>query len=117
MTPNLSLTWTSSDEAVVQVDDTGMLTGVAPGTAVITVAAGDGAYCAQCQVTVREKAKPYYQDVSEDAWYYEAVQYTSERNLFRGITETKFGPNLTMNRGMLVTVLYRMEGGNPLRKA
>ena len=108
--PNLSLTWTSSDEAVVQVDDTGMLTGVAPGTAVITVAAGDGAYCAQCQVTVREKAKPYYQDVSEDAWYYEAVQYTSERNLFRGITETKFGPNLTMNRGMLVTVLYRMEG-------
>ena len=26
------------------------------------------------------------------------------------MTETKFGPNLTMNRGMLVTVLYRMEG-------
>lgn len=108
--PNLPLTWTSSDEAIVQVDDTGVLTGMAPGTAVITVTAGDGAYCAQCQVTVREKVKPYYQDVSEDAWYYEAVQYTSERNLFRGITETKFGPNLTMNRGMLVTVLYRMEG-------
>lgn len=108
--PNLPLTWTSSDEAIVQVDGTGMLTGVAPGTAVITVAAGNGAYCAQCQVTVREKAKPYYQDVSEDAWYYEAVQFTSEHNLFRGITETKFGPNLTMNRGMLVTVLYRMEG-------
>lgn len=108
--PNLPLTWSSSDETVVQVDETGMLTGVAPGTAVITASAGGGAYSAQCQVTVLEGSVPCYVDVPEDAWYYEAVQYTSEHGLFQGITETKFGPHITMTRGMLVTVLYRLEG-------
>lgn len=47
--PNLALTWTSSDETVVQVDETGMCTGIAPGTAVITASAGGGAYSAQCR--------------------------------------------------------------------
>ena len=108
--PNLPLTWSSSDETVVQVDETGMLTGVAPGTAVITASAGDGAYSARCRVTVLEGSAPHYEDVPEDAWYYEAVQYTSEHGLFQGITETKFGPHITMTRGMLVTVLYRLEG-------
>ena len=87
-----------------------MLTGVAPGTAVITASAGGGAYSAQCWVTVLEGSAPHYEDVPEDAWYYEAVQYTSEHGLFQGITETKFGPHITMTRGMLVTVLYRLEG-------
>lgn len=108
--PNLPLTWSSSDETVVQVDETGMLTGIAPGTAVITASAGGGAYSAQCWVTVLEGSAPHYEDVPEDAWYYEAVQYTSEHGLFQGITETKFGPHITMTRGMLVTVLYRLEG-------
>ena len=107
--PNLPLPWTSSDETVVRVDEDGTLTGVTPGTAVITAIAG-GVYSAQCQVTVVEGGKTEYQDVPESAWYYEAVRYTSAYRLFQGVTETKFGPNLTMNRGMLVTVLYRMEG-------
>lgn len=107
--PNLPLTWTSSNETVVRVDEDGTLTGVTPGTAVITATAG-GTYSAQCQVTVVEGGKTEYQDVPENAWYYEAVRYTSAYGLFQGVTETKFGPNLTMNRGMLVTVLYRMEG-------
>lgn len=106
----LSLTWTSSDEGVVRVDEKGVLTGIAPGTATITASTGGGAYTAQCQVTVLEDSKPVFRDVPEDAWYYEAVRYTSEHGLFRGITETEFGPNRTMTRGMLVTVLYRLEG-------
>ena len=108
--PNLPLTWSSSDETVVQVDETGMLTGVAPGTAVITASAGGGAYSARCRVTVLEGSAPHYEDVPADAWYYEAEQYTSELGLFQSITETKFGPHITMTRGMLVTVLYRLEG-------
>ena len=77
--PNLPLTWSSSDETVVQVDETGMLTGIAPGTAVITASAGGGAYSAQCWVTVLEGSAPHYEDVPEDAWYYEAVQYSIVR--------------------------------------
>lgn len=44
-----SLTWTSSDEAVATVDSTGKVTAVAPGSATITVSAGEDATAA-CEV-------------------------------------------------------------------
>lgn len=44
-----SLTWTSGNEAVATVDANGLVTAVAPGTAVITVTAGD--VSATCTVT------------------------------------------------------------------
>ena len=47
----LTLTWTSSDEAVVQVDETGCVTAVAPGEADVTVTAGDD-LTASCRVAV-----------------------------------------------------------------
>lgn len=46
-----SLSWASSDDAVVQVDDTGVLTAVAPGKAVVTVKTISGSK-ARCAVTV-----------------------------------------------------------------
>ena len=59
-----------------------------------------------------EEVELPFTDVSENAWYYEAVSYAYENNLFNGTSATTFGPNVTMNRAMLVTVLYSMEG-NP----
>mgnify|MGYP000169929950 FL=1 len=53
-----------------------------------------------------------FNDVSDSAWYYEAVSYAYQNNLFNGTSATTFGPDVTMNRAMLVTVLYSMEG-NP----
>lgn len=55
-------------------------------------------------------AAPEFTDVAEDAWYALAVQYTVEKGWFRGITETAFGPDVTMTRAMFVTVLGRHEG-------
>ena len=49
-----SVTWSSSDETVVTVAD-GKLTGVAVGTAVITVTTTDGSMTATCDVTVTEQ--------------------------------------------------------------
>lgn len=49
-------------------------------------------------------------DVQESDWYYENVKYAYENQLFAGISETEFGPNDVMTRGMLVTVLHRAEG-------
>ena len=48
-------------------------------------------------------------DVQKNDWYYESVKYANENNLFKGATETKFDPNAPMTRGMMVTVLWRME--------
>ena len=49
-------------------------------------------------------------DVLPGAWYYEAVNYVVAHNLFSGISATKFAPNNTMTRAMLMTVLARMDG-------
>ena len=50
-----------------------------------------------------------YADVADTAWYAEAVNYVSDKELMNGVG-IGFDPNGTMTRGMLVTVLYRMAG-------
>ena len=47
---NKSVTWTTSDEAVAKVNEEGVVTAVAEGTATITATAGE--YSAKCRVTV-----------------------------------------------------------------
>ncbi|MDO4314367.1 MAG: S-layer homology domain-containing protein [Oscillospiraceae bacterium] len=51
-----------------------------------------------------------FTDVSEEDWFYEAVKYVIQKGLFNGTSETTFSPYKTMSRGMLVTVLYRLDG-------
>jgi uncharacterized protein YjdB len=52
-TPAPALTWTSSDTSVATVDGTGLVTGVAPGSATITVTAADQSGSAQIIVAPR----------------------------------------------------------------
>lgn len=49
-------------------------------------------------------------DVAEDAWYYDAVKYVNENGLMAGTSANTFAPDRTTTRGMIVTILYRMEG-------
>lgn len=49
---NKNLTWTSSDDTVAGVSDTGRVTALAAGTAVIRAIAADGGYETVCTVTV-----------------------------------------------------------------
>ncbi len=51
----------------------------------------------------------HFSDTSSH-WAMEAVDFVVERGLFSGASTTLFSPNNSMTRGMLVTVLYRMEG-------
>ncbi len=51
-----------------------------------------------------------FKDVSSDRWSYNAVKYAYDNNLFTGTSSDQFSPAGEMTRGMLVTVLYRMEG-------
>ncbi len=46
-----AVTWTSSNEAVATVDQTGLVTSVAPGSATITATTADGGYTDTCAVT------------------------------------------------------------------
>ena len=56
-----------------------------------------------------QEALPFI-DVAEDAWYYDAVYYVYEKGLMEGTSATTFSPMMTTTRGMIVTILYRLEG-------
>ena len=60
-------------------------------------------------VAVAAEALPFT-DVTEENWFYDAVQYVYGRGLMNGTSDTIFSPDGTMNRAMLVTILYRLEG-------
>lgn len=49
-------------------------------------------------------------DVTEGAWYYDAIRYCYIHGLMRGTTKTTFSPYLPTSRGMIAATLWRMEG-------
>lgn len=51
-----------------------------------------------------------FRDVTETDWFYAGVKAVTRLFLFRGVTTERFAPEATMTRGMLVTVLWRMDG-------
>ncbi len=48
-------------------------------------------------------------DVSRTDWFYYDVRYVCENGLMNGTSRNRFSPYSTATRGMLVTILYRME--------
>ena len=51
-----------------------------------------------------------FTDVTEKDWFYESVAYVYQNGLMNGTSETRFTPNGTTTRGMIVTILYRLAG-------
>lgn len=51
-----------------------------------------------------------FSDVDADDWFYGDVTYVCENGLMNGTSEATFSPNATTTRGMIVTVLHRLEG-------
>lgn len=51
-----------------------------------------------------------FTDITPEFWAHDAVDYVVSNNMFKGTTTTTFSPDVVMNRGMLVTVLYRLDG-------
>lgn len=51
-----------------------------------------------------------FSDVTENAWYYDAVAYANYYGLFIGDGKGNFVPQDNMTRAMFVTVLWNLEG-------
>lgn len=51
-----------------------------------------------------------FEDVTPGDWFYEAVQYVYGKDLMKGTSETQFSPYASTQRGMIVTILHRLEG-------
>ena len=50
-------------------------------------------------------------------WALEAIQYVYDKGLMAGTSDTTFAPDVTLNRGMLATILYRLEGEPAVKSA
>lgn len=51
-----------------------------------------------------------FTDVTEQDWYSAQVEYVYEQGLMSGTSATDFSPHMTLSRGMMLTILYRMAG-------
>ena len=57
-----------------------------------------------------EAALPFT-DVNDNDWFSDVVRYVYEQGLMTGTSDTEFSPNLTTTRGMIVSILNRLEDG------
>lgn len=51
-----------------------------------------------------------FTDVPEHEWFAESVEYVKDKGLMNGITVTTFEPQTSITRGMIVSIIYRLEG-------
>lgn len=51
-----------------------------------------------------------FRDVTESDWFYDDVRFANQSGLFNGVEKDLFAPEEPMTRGMLVTVLWRLDG-------
>ena len=56
-----------------------------------------------------EPAMPFV-DIDENDWFYDVVLYAYENGLMTGTSADTFAPNQTTTRGMIVSMLARLEG-------
>ena len=59
-----------------------------------------------------DAGKTTFTDVAGNAWYTSAVNYAVDKGLMNGTGEGKFSPEAATTRGMIVTILARLDGKN-----
>lgn len=59
---------------------------------------------------VFEKVKMPFLDVYTADWYYKDIVYVWQNDIMQGTSYTKFNPAGDITRGMIVTMLWRLEG-------
>lgn len=69
-----------------------------------------GMFSAGSSYEKKVEAAPLFSDVKTTDWFFEDVAYVKNKKLMAGTGEMTFSPENPTTRGMLVTVLWRMEG-------
>ena len=59
---------------------------------------------------VTEETTLNFVDVSSSDWFYPGVKYVVEHKIMSGISDVQFGPGVELTRGMMVQMLYNLEG-------
>ena len=80
-----------------------------------TGSTGDRSYTAHWSfdpaiiAALEPKPNTSFRDVSRGDWFYYDVRYVCENGLMNGTSKNLFSPDSAATRGMLVTILYRLE--------
>jgi len=51
-----------------------------------------------------------FTDLAADTWYHDAVDFVIEQGMMSGVSADKFAPDMNLTRGMIVQILWAMEG-------
>lgn len=105
------ITWKSSDESVLTVDEKGKIKALKPGTVTVTATAGGKSAKLTIVVTLEDVV---YADVRKDDWYYDAVNWAYNNGVMTGYDTGYFGPADFLTRAQFATILYRLEGSPEL---
>lgn len=94
--------WSSEDEKIATVDDSGNITGTGIGRTRIVGVWNEKKF--EVDVVVN------FSDVNEDKYYYEPVYWALENGITSGMTATDFMPDSTCTRAQIVTFLWKING-------
>ena len=61
--------------------------------------------------------KKGFDDVKQGDWFYDEVTDLADKGYINGVSDNLFAPNQNLSRGMLVTILYRMDGEKAVTNA
>ena len=95
------LTVTDSKGGTVKLTDKGS------GTYTFTMPASK--VTVQASFTQNQSGTLPFTDVKTGDWFYEAVQYVYDKGMMTGVSADRVAPASTTTRGMIVTILYRLE--------
>ena len=56
------------------------------------------------------ESKKGFADVKRGDWFYDAVTDLTNKGYINGVSDNLFAPNQNLSRGMLVTILFRLDG-------
>ena len=51
-----------------------------------------------------------FEDLSENDWFYDAVDFMVDKGLMNGVSENEFAPEEKLSRAMMWTILARLSG-------
>jgi len=112
------LKWSSRDDDIAKVDDSGKVTGVTPGKTTITVTTEDGGYFKQSVVTVTETNDLPASDISlsdiSGHWAKQNIIQAVGKGIVKGYPDGTFKPDRTVTRAEFAVLL--MNGLKPSGK-
>ena len=127
------LSWVISAVMAVSLVPAGAFAASEDGTKITAIAAADSSILGETGLSYDEREETYgnemdlsesqtpdinqpsgsglpFADVSPSDWYYDAVCEAYNKGIVKGVSDTEFGPDMTLTRGMLATIIGRMSG-------